>query len=667
MAEPLTASANEDVFATFIRRIVRPERSFYKVVIVYGIAISLLTLAVPLSVQILINSVSNTALPQSLAAVIGMLGVLLALYSTLNALQLYVMELFERRFFTRVATEVADLRLQNPHTPAQTPFNRFFEVMHVQKSVPSLMVGGYSLFLQTVVGLAVVSFYHPFLLLFTLLLVLACLMSWRIRHRGALAGAIAVSEEKYAVADWLEHIEHAPTAARRVQEAVRSEALMQRYLTARRQFFRYSFTQTILFLITYVLASVSLLGIGGMLVIHGQLSLGQLVAAELILSAILLGLSKLGYYLALYYEICAAALKLEALLTDNGTVLPPAPLTEGRCLWRSIRVTAPLRLMVRITQVFLLLLVLGLSFVPWVQTAFGTGSVTALDPGGQQQSIHALVKGRIKQWFVRDGSLVRQGDPILEIVDNDPLLLERLEAEAESARKALEAIRAGAQTAKLDLTRKQELYESGIASRREMEQAKIDYMERQAKEAEAIASVAVAETKLSRQHTQLVRAPKDGLIARTASGDLATLVKEGDVLATFIPSDSRRAVELYVSGMDMPLVYPGRKVRLQFEGWPMVQFSGWPSTAIGTFAGEVQVVAPAVSPNGKFRLLITEPEGEPWPDNRYLRMGAKANGWVLLDTVPLGYELWRQMNGFPPENPDLRPSVAGHAPGEEKK
>lgn len=446
----------DEIFDAFVRRIVRPEKAFYQAVIVYGIAISLLTLAVPLSVQILINSVANTALAQSIAVVVIMLGVLLAFYSALSALQIYVMELFERRFFTRVASELAALRLRNPHAQAQTPFNRFFEVIHIQKSIPSLMIGGYSLFLQTVVGLVVVSFYHPFLLVFTLVLILACLTAWRLRHRGAMAGAIAVSKQKYVVADWLRQVEHAPTAAKRIEEATRAEHLTAGYISARQKFFRYSFAQTLMFLVIYVLASVGLLGIGGMLVIRGQLSLGQLVAAELILSAILLGLSKLGYYLVLFYEISAAALKLDELLADSSDQ-PLEPPTQATQQWEGIQVTRPLRLISRLTQAFLLLMVLGMLFLPWVQTAYGTGAITALDPAGQQQSIHALVKGRIKQWFVRDGSMVRHGDPILEIIDNDPLLLERLEAEAESARKGLEAAQAGAQTAILDLNRKQEL------------------------------------------------------------------------------------------------------------------------------------------------------------------------------------------------------------------
>ena len=166
--------------------------------------------------------------------------------------------------------------------------------------------------------------------------------------------------------------------------------------------------------------------------------------------------------------------------------------------------------------------------------------------------------------------------------------------------------------------------------------------------AQAAADLNKVEVQLARQATQTVRAPRDGYVLHIAAGGISTYVKEGDVLATFVPENVKQAVELYVNGLDIPLIHPGRKVRLMFEGWPSVQFSGWPSVAIGTFAGEVAVVDTSVSPNGKFRVIVTETADEPWPDSRFLRIGAQAKGWVLLNRVSVGYELWRKMNNFPP-------------------
>lgn len=105
-----------------------------------------------------------------------------------------------------------------------------------------------------------------------------------------------------------------------------------------------------------------------------------------------------------------------------------------------------------------------------------------------------------------------------------------------------------------------------------------------------------------------------------------------------------------VSGNDMPLIRVGDRVRLQFEGWPAVQFVGWPSVAVGTFGGRINRVYPTDDGMGYFRLVVTPDDDsrDPWPDERYLRQGVRVNGWVLLRQVPLGYEIWRQLNGFPP-------------------
>jgi hypothetical protein len=118
----------------------------------------------------------------------------------------------------------------------------------------------------------------------------------------------------------------------------------------------------------------------------------------------------------------------------------------------------------------------------------------------------------------------------------------------------------------------------------------------------------------------------------------------------------------------MPLVQEGAQVRLQFEGWPAVQFVGWPSVAVGTFGGKVNRVFPTDDGFGYFRVVVTPDKhfaGEKdWPDDRYLRQGVRANGWVLLRQVSLGYEIWRQLNGFPPVVSDQEP---GKAEEKEKK
>ena len=181
------------------------------------------------------------------------------------------------------------------------------------------------------------------------------------------------------------------------------------------------------------------------------------------------------------------------------------------------------------------------------------------------------------------------------------------------------------------------------------------------------------DNRIERFKARNVVAPCDGTVYRVAAnvGRGGQYVKEGDELCTIVPDTSDRVVELFLDGLDAPLVlaYADRAgrmphVRLQFEGWPAIQFSGWPELAIGTFGGKVRQVDSAANLDGQFRALV-EPEsqltGDVWPEGEFLRQGNQAVGWVLLNRVPLGYEIWRRLNGFPPV---LAPGAKG--PGKEK-
>lgn len=154
--------------------------------------------------------------------------------------------------------------------------------------------------------------------------------------------------------------------------------------------------------------------------------------------------------------------------------------------------------------------------------------------------------------------------------------------------------------------------------------------------------------KVARQASQIINAPFDGFVVQITPNMGTAILKEGDPICTIVPETTDRSVQLWLAGNDAPLVEPGRHVRLQFEGWPAVQFSGWPSVAVGTFGGEV-VSVDATDTKGKFRILIRpDPADKAWPEERFLRQGVRTNGWVLLKQVPLWFEVWRQLNGFPP-------------------
>jgi adhesin transport system membrane fusion protein len=265
----------------------------------------------------------------------------------------------------------------------------------------------------------------------------------------------------------------------------------------------------------------------------------------------------------------------------------------------------------------------------------------------------------------------------------------------DAAARAVEAAESAERAARLNLERVRALFQEGLGSKRQLELAELEAETRVAElrraeaslkaskreigaldadagtvGADATAEIEAArdflakaeselaktdqelqklEVRLARQQRMTITAPRDGTILQLIAKQGTEMVVAGDPVVAFVPDMRSSAVELWFDGKDGPLIDPGRKVRVQFEGWPALQFVGWPSTAIGTFGGIVEFVDATADEHGRFRVVVSpNPEDEPWPDSRWLRQGVRANGWVLLDQVSLGFELWRQLNGFPP-------------------
>ena len=395
---------------------------------------------------------------------------------------------------------------------------------------------------------------------------------------------------------------------------------------------------------------------------------------------------------------------------------------------------------------------LSLVLLPWQQTSVGAGRVVAYAPLERQQNVEAPIEGRVVRVFVREGSRVRRGESLLDLTDNDPLILDRLQQERSAAVMRIEAARARAvaiearvaeltrsrdnalaagdsrirmatnrvraatqalaateaaqRTAQLNFERQEALVREGLASTRTIELATLDQirtrtevdrarasLEAARAEVEAItadrqragtdgfaaindgratrasveaeiaaasAEIARMDVRLARQQTQRVVAPRDGTVMRLMVNTGGEMVKAGDPLLVFVPDTDERAVELWVDGNDIPLVREGRLVRIQFEGWPAIQFSGWPNASIGTFGGRVAVVDATDNGRGQFRVIVVADGREGWPSGRYLRQGVRANGWILLNRVRLGFELWRLFNGFPPAlTPSEMPGYQG--------
>lgn len=390
----------------------------------------------------------------------------------------------------------------------------------------------------------------------------------------------------------------------------------------------------------------------------------------------------------------------------------------------------------------LVLVIFAMAFVPWQQSARGTGKVVAFVPQERQQTVTSAVEGmvvRVAEGLV-EGARVKRGDFIVEVEPRAANLVKQLEAQMRNLEAKLQtevvkaevydrnvvdfqvardaAVSAAVQMieaakakwdakiklvpgyeakvlqAKKNYERQKGLFDRGVKAAKDVEmlredwdvaesdlesakldvlaaqneyEAKLDERTQKQREAETKVDYARAmkqdamgktntiqkemrelEIKQDELDRLVITAPRDGTVFRLLVFERGQLMKKGDPLFTIVPDTTDQAVEMWVSGNDIALVRPGDHVRLQFEGWPAVQFAGWPSVAVGTFGGELMAIDATDDGTGKFRVLVRPEAEEPWPSERFLRQGARANGWVMLSQVPLGYEIWRQLNGFPP-------------------
>ena len=207
---------------------------------------------------------------------------------------------------------------------------------------------------------------------------------------------------------------------------------------------------------------------------------------------------------------------------------------------------------------------------------------------------------------------------------------------------------------------KQELIIAGI----EMDAINQDYVEKVSKaqgdQFQSLSQIAGGQgdvAKLQNQYSNynirsgmyFITAPQAGQVTKAKKAGIGEIIKEGEMLVEIVPDKMDYAVELFVDPMDLPLISVKQKVRFMFDGFPAIVFSGWPNASYGTFSGEVVAIENAVSPNGKFRVLIKEDENDKkrWP--KELKIGAGTQGIALLKNVPVWYELWRNINGFPPD------------------
>ncbi len=253
---------------------------------------------------------------------------------------------------------------------------------------------------------------------------------------------------------------------------------------------------------------------------------------------------------------------------------------------------------------------------------------------------------RLKRLY-QDG-LVSKRD--MEVAERDFIIAKRsqnsaqaqynsAQAEAKSANVEIQQIRADAQ---VDL-------DTNLAAINKMKGELADSQN----------SLTNAEINVSRQNMQKIVAPRAGVIFRLPVNSQSQMISQGQPLLVILPDTQARSVELMVDGRDAPLITKGSAVRLEFEGWPALQVPGWSRVRVGTFAGKVAFVDPTDNGLGNFRVMVVPDDKEQdWPEARFLRQGINAKGWILLENVTIGYEIWRVLNGFPPRVPENAPVLS---------
>jgi ABC-type bacteriocin/lantibiotic exporter with double-glycine peptidase domain len=322
-----------------LAQLLRLERSDILTLLAFALGVGLLSIVVPAAIEALVNTVAFGVLLWPVVVLSLVMFGFLFIAAVLRAMQIFVAECLQRRMFVRTADAFAShfARAEMESFDGRNPtdiVNRFFEVSTVQKAVSSLLVDGIGIVMITIVGLLLLAFYHPYLLTFAAVMVILVAFMLVVLGIGGVRSSIDESYAKFDMAAWLEEIAKCPHTFRfgRGGELAldRADGLAAAYVAARKRHFSVVWRQTLFALLLEAVGSTVLLGLGGWLVINRQLTLGQLVAGELIVTLVLTALSKIGKYIEIFYDMQASLDKLGVLdqlplEPSGGEILPPSP------------------------------------------------------------------------------------------------------------------------------------------------------------------------------------------------------------------------------------------------------------------------------------------------------------------------------------------------------
>ena len=404
----------------------------------------------------------------------------------------------------------------------------------------------------------------------------------------------------------------------------------------------------------------------------------------------------------------------------------------------------------------IIIFLLFIMFLPWTQNIKSKGLVTSLYQEERPQDINSPIAGKIVQWYVKEGDIIRKGDTILKITEIkedylDPNLVARtqqqldakkgvvnyyqgkastadvqIEALLEAKKLKIEQLKnklsqlenkltgeraeLSAATNELELAtdqyvRQQKMFDEGLVSKTQLQQRNISYQNAQAKKImvenklaqtkQEVTNVRIEQNSVEQEYTEKISkatgdkfqsmsmieggkgdmaklenqvsnytirngmytllAPQDGQIVQAKKSGIGEIIKEGERITVIVPTHVTYAVEMFVKPVDLPLINVGQNVRFMFDGFPAIVFSGWPNSSYGTFGGEIVAYENTISENGMFRVLVKPDNStKKWPTQ--LKIGSGAQGITLLKDVPIWYELWRNINGFPPDYYKLKVS-----------
>jgi multidrug resistance efflux pump len=731
----------------------RLEGEALRKIFLLSILASLFQLALPLGIQALMGFISGGEFRMGTLSVIFL--VLLATWMA-NRWQIEMVktgEQIEERLFVLMAYEYAQrLFIQ----PAEGSFQKFvskakyfIEISGIQKGYSKSMIEIIAACLQLILGVMLISFYHPFFMIFGLTLLLGLFIIIKTKGMQAIRTKVEVSNEKYGMYDWIQKQSKEIGDVEKTKEELHGRSL--NYVQVKRDHFAVVLFQMRSFLFFKMCIITGMLLLGVWLAIEQKISLGQFLAAELVIVLVVNSIEKLLFGLSSIYETMVSFEKGFSLIADtneeDADEFFHLPKGEQYPVWYKVQF-GKLAKRHKYRLIAVLLALIGLLLLPWTQNIESEGKVISLEPNQRPQSVETIIAGRIEKWYVQEGDSVAAGDTLLflsEIKDDffDPKLLDNTDRQIKSKESAVdnymekvkaldaqidallnakdikrEQILTKLQQAQLkiktdstdliavennykvvqdQMKRFDQLYKQELISKTEWEGRQVSLQNAQAKindqrnklaiakaellntqrdyrgvEAEYRDKISKAEsdkfstfsamydaeaqvTKLQNQFNNYDRrtgyyyiiAPQNGFVSKVTKSGIGETVKEGEEVVRITPHRFDKAVELWIDPVNNPLIHYGEQVRIIFDGWPAFVISGWNQMSTGLFDGTIVSVDPAIQENGKFRVWVKPINDKPWPEN--LRLGGGVKGIMLLNDVPLGYEMWRVLNGFPPD------------------